>query len=538
LNSPQYRPGWLSNLNDARKIFFFSGILLSLLLLAAYYPALRGFFVSDDFNLINAVRTQGPFGLWTVHAAFFRPIVSLSVYFDHSVWGLNAVGYKLTNFVTHLLNSLLVGLSVWLLIRPLSLERQRAAGVSVFAGLIFALLPAHAEAVSWVSGRTDLICTFFGLGAWCGFLAYSQYLKARFLVVSAIAFALALMSKEAVLTLPLIMGLYVAYLVIGRRSVKPAVLACLVNGLVLLLYLPVRYVAVGGIGGYGSSVHLSIDPVRWLAGPPIFLARTFWPCCWPVSLLPGTALLSTQIEFMRWFYLGIGIVFSASTIGLALVYRQKRQPDLWGLAVFLLLAGMVAQLPSVSIGLQAETRIGERLVYLPSSFVSSLIALLVILLLTRRYQRWGAALILLLIYGISLWQTNVLWYKAGETARSVLDSMRTVDVSRPINVILPDHLQGAFVFRNGLQAAAELFAIRGEWNTLGWVTLNSPQDGFVVKLEAGEYHLTPLQPQDNFILATPPTGAMIVSSDSKSAQVTRSASTFVYYAQGGLQVAP
>jgi hypothetical protein len=525
-------------MNDIKKVFGFSGVILGILLIVTYYPALKGFFVSDDFDLINSVRTQGPFGIWTVHAGFFRPVVSLSLYFDHSLWGLTSIGYKLTNFVTHLLNSLLIVVSVWLTVSPLSIERLRAARVSVFAGFIFALLPAHAEAVSWISGRTDLICTFFGLCAWCTFLAYGQYPKARYLAISAIAFALALLSKEAIITLPLIMGLYSLYLYISRRTSRPSVVAFAVNTLMLLLYLPIRYLAVGGLGGYGANIHLNFDPVRWIAGPPIFLARIIWPCCWPVNILPSTALLSAQVEFMRWFYLGIGLIFMASVISVAWIQRQKHKPVLGWLVLFLLMAGIVAQLPSVSIGLQAETRIGERLVYLPSSFISSLIAILCIMLPAKRYLRSGFAVLLVSIYGISLWQTNVLWYKSGEIARSVLESMREVVVSRPISVIMPDHLQGAFIFRNGVQAAAELFSIRGEWKTIGLVTLNSAEDRFVLEIEKGKYLLIPIQPQNNFVLATPSTGEMSVASDSKSAQIAFSASAFAFYSQGRLQVAP
>jgi len=520
-----------------KTIFSFAVISLLCVVGVIYYPALKGFFVSDDFDLINAVRTQGPWGIWTVQAGFFRPVIALSLYFDYSVWGLNPIGYKVTNVVTHALNSILVMLSVWLMTSPLAFERQTAAKISAVAGMIFAVLPAHAEAVAWISGRTDVICTFFGLWAWCAFLAYEQNHKLSSLVISAVGLALALLSKEASLTLPIIMGAYSGYLYFSRRAPKWALIAASVNTCMLFLYLPLRYIAVGGLGGYGANVHLNFEPVRWIAGPPIFVARTIWPCCWPVTLLPDTARLSDQVGLMRWFYLGLGLIFIASVSGGALTQIYQHQTRAWGLSLFMLFAGIIGQLPSITIGLQTETRIGERLVYLPSVFISGLIALLLGLLLTKHYQLVVSAFVVAVIYGVSLWQANVLWYQAGEIARSVLASMRAIDVSRPVRVILPDHLQGAFIFRNGLQSASAWFAIPGDWHTLGWVTLATPFDRFELEVKNGQYSLTVPEP-NTAILSGPASASLLVSADNRLAQITVDNGVIAYYSQGRLQTVP
>jgi hypothetical protein len=518
-----------------KKSFTFSVILLAATSTIVYYPSLKGFFVSDDFDLINAIRMHGPWSVWTFHAGFFRPVISLSIFADYSIWRLNPVGYKLTNVVIHILNSILVILSAWLLTSRPAIERQISVTGSIAAGVIFALLPAHAEAVSWISGRTDVICTFFALGAWCAFLVYGQKHKTIYWAASSLAFTLALFSKEAAISLPLIMGLYVLYAHITKQKVRWLAKGALTNVAVLFLYFFLRYVAVGGIGGYGASVHVNLDPARWIAGPPIFLARVIWPCCWPAEVLSSSLALSEQIGFMRWFYLAIGLAFTAGIAGVAIVQISRRKLT-WGIALFLLMAGVIAQLPSTSIGLQAETRIGERLVYLPSVFICSLIAF-AITMLAPKYQRLIIAFILA-VYGFTLWQTNLLWYEAGNIAKSILDSMRGVDASHPIAVILPDHLKGAFIFRNGIQPAADLFDIHGEWKAVALVTLDSQTDRFILETENGIYKLKAFNPKSAIIPLIPPATEVHVSPNNKSAQITLPNTFLVYYSDKQLYVSP
>jgi hypothetical protein len=47
-------------------------------------------------------------------------------------------------------------------------------GISLLAGLLFALHPVHTESVAWISGRTDLLATFFFLLAFISFLTYEK----------------------------------------------------------------------------------------------------------------------------------------------------------------------------------------------------------------------------------------------------------------------------------------------------------------------------------------------------------------------------
>jgi hypothetical protein len=246
--------------------------------------------------------------------------------------------------------------------------------------------------------------------------------------------------------------------------------------------------------------------------------------------------LSERVSFMRWFYLAIGLLFVVSIVGTAITQHRKRKIG-WGVAVFLLAAGVIAQLPSVTIGLQAETSIGERLVYLPSVFICSLIAIVFVMVASLRYYRPGI-LLLATVYGVTLWRANLRWYESGEVVRDILNSMRTINPSRPVSVILPDHLQGAMIFRNGIQEAADLFAIDGRWKTIALVTLDSPSDRFVLEKDGGKYTVKRENPRSAIIPARPPVTDVTIASNNGSATIAVTDALLVYYSEGRLEVAP
>ncbi len=94
----------------------------------------------------------------------YRPLTTLSYALNYAVHGRWPPGYHLVNVALHLVASLLV----------LALARRLAAAatpplgtarVALLAGLLFAVHPAHVEAVATIAGRNELLCACFALGA-------------------------------------------------------------------------------------------------------------------------------------------------------------------------------------------------------------------------------------------------------------------------------------------------------------------------------------------------------------------------------------
>ena len=153
---------------------------LLMLIVAVYSPVLRhGVFLWDDHALIetNPVVARSslrdilrrPFfpraAALDAAPAYYRPLAVLTLRADFTLAAYDASSYHLSNVFFHL-GAVLAFLGV--------ARRLGASGwASVVAVAAWALHPRTTEAVAWVSGRTDLLATLFGLvgvGAWPWFV--------------------------------------------------------------------------------------------------------------------------------------------------------------------------------------------------------------------------------------------------------------------------------------------------------------------------------------------------------------------------------
>ena len=138
--------------------------------------------------------------LWALTAQLqsnWHPLTWLSHMTDAQLYGVNAGGHHLTNVFLHVFNSLIL---FWLLYRM-----TEALGRSAFVAGIFAVHPLHVESVAWVSERKDVLSTFFALLSVWAYVGYARDRRlGRYLLVL-LFFALALMAKPMVVTLPFVL---------------------------------------------------------------------------------------------------------------------------------------------------------------------------------------------------------------------------------------------------------------------------------------------------------------------------------------------
>jgi hypothetical protein len=120
----------------------------------------------------------------------------LSFALDRALWGAWAPGFHATNGLCHLAVAWLVGA----LARAVGL----APGVALASALVFAAHPVQAEAVTYVSGRTDPLCALFVLLALLAWRRARAPLD-RFALAAAAAVVLALLAKEAAALVPLVL---------------------------------------------------------------------------------------------------------------------------------------------------------------------------------------------------------------------------------------------------------------------------------------------------------------------------------------------
>jgi tetratricopeptide (TPR) repeat protein len=196
---------------------------LAAIALLAFSPALLNGFVEWDDH-INLLENPSYRGLGWTHIRWmftttlmghYIPVTWLSFGLDYTLWGMNPFGYHLTNNLIHAANTAVfyvVALRLLGKASTLTGGTLRAAGV--MAALFFALHPLRAESVAWVTERRDVLSGLFFLLTILLYLAAADAdgaARRRLLVGSVIAYALALLSKSIVMTLPLVLLLLDVY---------------------------------------------------------------------------------------------------------------------------------------------------------------------------------------------------------------------------------------------------------------------------------------------------------------------------------------
>jgi tetratricopeptide (TPR) repeat protein len=251
----------------------------------AYARTLSYEFVWDDVLLVarsqrlrewSSLPTVLASHFWSeVHEGshYYRPLVSLSYFLDLHVWGLNPLGFHLTNLLMHLATALAV----------LALARRLTGDVLVasIAGVAFALHSIHTESVTFISGRTDVLSTLLFLVALLGYARWRDGGSALTLAGSLGAFFLALAAKEVAVTLPLILVLWDLLVTprgvatadttdTRRRALARAAARYSAYGAVIGLYLVIRLLSLGALvesdpGVWGSLLTRLLTTTKILA---------------------------------------------------------------------------------------------------------------------------------------------------------------------------------------------------------------------------------------------------------------------------------
>jgi len=118
------------------------------------------------------------------HGGFFRPLFIWSYVVDSRIWGARPFGYSPHERDLQRLNAFLVFRSLQSC-SGISLQHPAPeTGVAIAAAALFLLHPSHTEAVTWISGRADLIATFFVLVSLLAYLAYANSARTWRLIAS------------------------------------------------------------------------------------------------------------------------------------------------------------------------------------------------------------------------------------------------------------------------------------------------------------------------------------------------------------------
>jgi len=304
------------------------------------------------------------------HSDNWHPLTTISHMLDCHLWGLRAGGHHFTNIVLHTIAVVLLFLVLQ--------QMTGAIWQSAFVAALFAIHPLRVESVAWISERKDVLSAVFFMLTLGAYVRYARSPSiGRYLTMS-VLFALGLMSKPMLVTVPLV--------------------------LLLLDYWPLRRFA-----GHSSAQRLILEKIPLFALSAAAGVATLWAqqsSVVPVQRLPlvpriGNGLVSCVIYMkqMIWparlaaFYIhpegklpgweiGLAVLLLVGISAGAIALRHKR-PYLvtgwfWYLAMLLPVIGLM------QVGSQAHA---DRYTYLSQIGLYLLLAWGITDALASRLQR-------------------------------------------------------------------------------------------------------------------------------------------------------
>ena len=230
-------------------------LALGLLITAIIYLDTLSFqFVYDDLTLIvRNPQVQSwryvPYffkeHLWASVAGqgnYYRPVFQLWLLLNHTLFGLDPMGWHLSTVAVHL--------GVTLLVYPLVVLLGGDRLTAAVAATLFGVHPVHIESVAWVAGVCDSLLSLFFLGALVAYLrARKSPTAMRWRALALVLYGLALLTKEVAGMLPaLVLGYEWIYAseseTAHSQRLRKALVAIIPFAAVTAVYLAVRWLVL------------------------------------------------------------------------------------------------------------------------------------------------------------------------------------------------------------------------------------------------------------------------------------------------------
>ena len=350
---------------------------------------------------VDAVR----WALTNVQSSNWHPLTWLSHALDVTLFGFAPGAHHAVNVLWHALNAALAFLML-----------RRATGAfwtSAACAALFAWHPLRAESVAWVSERKDVLSAFFcllALWAWAGYAradaadgspARARSGRAAWYALALVAFALGLLAKAMLVTLPFVLMLLDAwpFARLRRERIVALVLEKLPFFALSAASAVATYLAQHTAGATFETIPLDLR----LANAAISVVRYAGKLAWPFGL-------SVLYPYpAAWPTAAVAAAITAIVVVTALaVWQASRRP--WIVVGWLWFLGMlVPVIGLVQVGVAA---MADRYTYLP--ILGLQIALLWTLRdwardETRARLASGAVVALLLFLAVRTWQQVGVW---------------------------------------------------------------------------------------------------------------------------------
>ena len=323
-----------------------------------YWPVRLFPFVNTDDPVYVTANARVLGGLswsniqWALSEArvpYWHPLTFLSHMLDVQLYARNAGGHHATSVILHIVTAvLLFGLMLQMTGKP---------GRSAVVAALFGLHPLRVESVAWIAERKDVLSTLLWIATTWAYVRYVRKPETRRYALVVVLFALGLMAKPMIVTLPFAL-LLLDYWPLGRLdfdtasqrrdtvSLRAALSEKIPLFILAALGSMVTFSAQRDVGAVNSldAIPFSLRLANALQSYVAYIGDLFWPvrlaaiypyppAIDPLGLTFAVVVLAviTTAAFLtrrRWPYLLVGWLWYLGTllpvIGLVQVGPQAR----------------------------------------------------------------------------------------------------------------------------------------------------------------------------------------------------------------------
>jgi tetratricopeptide (TPR) repeat protein len=297
-------------------------------------------------------------------AGNWHPLTTISHMLDCQLYGLDPAGHHFTNVLFHTIAAVLL----FLVLRQMTGSLWRSA----FVAALFAIHPLHVESVAWISERKDVLSAIFFMLTLGAYTRYARVASVKSYLLLFFLFALGLMSKAMLVTVPFVL-LLLDYWPLGRITHvrfpkaldrQPAsgsqwpVIRRLLAEKVPLFVLSALSSVVTLFTQFQSTATMSQLPLSWRVNNAVVTYVVYvWQMFWPVRL---AAFYPHPNDRLHLWQVILAIAFLVAVALLAIYWRKQRPYIFTGWFWYM---GMLV--PVIGLVAGGEQARADRYTYLP-----------------------------------------------------------------------------------------------------------------------------------------------------------------------------
>jgi tetratricopeptide (TPR) repeat protein len=268
---------------------------------------------------------------------------------DCQLFGLNPAGHHFSSVVLHTLAALLL----FTVLRAMTGALWRSA----FVAAVFAIHPLRAESVAWVAERKDVLSAVFFMLTLGAYLHYARQPSVRRYLLIVLFFALGLMAKPMLVTLPLLLFL-VDYWPLGRNPTESLGWRRSIAEKVPLFLLSIL-AAIATFVAQRTTVNYSAElPVTWRIGNALLsYAAYLGQMIWPTKL---AVFYPQAADHLSPWKVVLAVLLLGGITAMAFLWRRQRPYLLVGWLWYVV--ALFPVIGFVQVGLQGRA---DRYSYLP-----------------------------------------------------------------------------------------------------------------------------------------------------------------------------